>query len=189
MNRPGMIMRWTGISGCLAAAFLMVLGIWCPAKAGALTIYSYIDDQGNPMYTDAPETIPDKYRPRVRTHIQPDPPAKSTSIVDAVQRTVQDQAKKVGFTMPPLAFQMEGLNSAQSRILTYAGGAALALLVMIYLSKSQLLRMLGFCLLIALGIGTPVLMYVSDGGPMDAMTTKATAAGQAQQDRLPQLPR
>jgi hypothetical protein len=59
---------------------------------------------------------------------------------------------------------------------------------MMYLSKSQLMRMLGFCLLIALGIGTPVLMYVSDGGPMDTMKTRATAAGQAQQDRLQRLP-
>jgi len=28
------------------------------SEAQAVTIYSYIDDQGNPVYTDAPETIP-----------------------------------------------------------------------------------------------------------------------------------
>jgi hypothetical protein len=32
-------------------------------------------------------------------------------------------------------------------------------------------------------------MYVSDGGTMDVMKQKATAAGQAQQDRLQQMPR
>jgi hypothetical protein len=48
--------------------------------------------------------------------------------------------------------------------------------------------MLGFSLLIVLGIGAPVLMYVSDGGPMDTMKKKATASGQAQHERLNQLP-
>ena len=59
---------------------------------------------------------------------------------------------------------------------------------MMYLSKSQLVRMLGFSLLIVLGIGAPVLMYVSDGGPMDTMKKKASASGQAQHERLNQLP-
>jgi hypothetical protein len=63
------------------------------------------------------------------------------------------------------------------------------LILVMYLSQSQLVRMLGFCLLIVVGIATPVLMYVNDGGPMDAMKKKATAAGQAQQDRLQQVPR
>jgi hypothetical protein len=170
------------------ATVVVIMGMLYGADAGAVTIYSYIDDQGNPVYTDAPETIPEKYRPRVKTHVQPDPPVKPASIMDSVQQTVRDQAKKIRFTMPPLQFKMEGLNLAQSQILTYAGGAAFVLLVMMYLSKSQLMRMLGFCLLIALGIGTPVLMYVSDGGPMDTMKTRATAAGQAQQDRLQRLP-
>jgi hypothetical protein len=31
-------------------------------------------------------------------------------------------------------------------------------------------------------------MYVSDGGPMDTMKKKATASGQAQHERLNQLP-
>jgi hypothetical protein len=60
---------------------------------------------------------------------------------------------------------------------------------MMYLSKSQLIRMLGFGLLIVIGIGVPVLMYVSDGGPMDRMKQKSITAGQAQQDRLDQVPR
>jgi hypothetical protein len=33
-----------------------------------------------------------------------------------------------------------------------------------------------------------VLIYVSDGGPMDIMKNKAVTSGQAQQDRLQQAP-
>jgi hypothetical protein len=51
-----------------------------------------------------------------------------------------------------------------------------------------MIRLLALGLLIVLGIGTPVLMYTSDGGPMDSMKKKAAASGQAQQDRLQQVP-
>lgn len=83
---------------------------------------------------------------------------------------------------------MAGFNSVQSTILTYAGAAAVVLLLMMYMSKSPLVRMLGLCLLIVIGIGVPVLMYVSDGGPMDIIEKKAVASGQTQQNRLRQAP-
>ncbi|MBI3355952.1 MAG: DUF4124 domain-containing protein [Nitrospirae bacterium] len=168
---------------------LLIIGIiWIVPKAGATTIYSYIDDKGNPVYTDAPETIPEKYRAKVKTYEQPNPKATTPSLVQSVQQTVKEQAKNFGFKVPSFQVEMEGFNPTQSRILTYAGALAVVLLVMMYISKSQLVRMLGFCLLVVVGIGAPVLMYVSDGGPMDAMKKKATATGQAQQDRLQQAP-
>jgi hypothetical protein len=157
------------------------------------TYYSYIDDHGNPVYTDALEAIPEKYRAKVKTHEQRDPPAPSA--FQAVQSQIKEQAHQLGEQLrlkdkvPALWVPLDGLNPAQSRIVTYASAAALVLLVMMYLSKSQLVRMLGFCLLIVLAIGAPVLMYVSEGGPMDQLKQKATAAGQAQQNRADQIPR
>ena len=173
---------------CLVV-FATVMGLGYFTQVHALTMYSYIDDQGNLAYTDAPETIPEKYRARVKTHEQPDPVTKAPSVLQSIQQTVKEQTKNLGFTMPSFLIHMEGLNPAQSKILTYAGVAAVVLTLMMFLSKSQLVRLLGFCLLIVVGIATPVLMYVSDGGPMDGMKTKATAVGQAQQDRLQQVPR
>jgi hypothetical protein len=174
----------------LLAAGLALVVCQSGVTAGqAATIYSYIDDHGNPVYTDTPETIPDKYRAKVKTHERPDPEAKRQSVLQSVQQQIREQAKSWGFTWPSLQIDMAGLSPAQSRILTYAGAAALVLIVMMYVSKSQLVRMLGFCLLLVIGIGAPVLMYVSDGGTMDVMKQKATAAGQAQQDRLQQMPR
>lgn len=157
--------------------------------ADAVTIYSYIDEQGNPVYTDAPETIPEKYRAKVKTHEQPIPPAQTSSVVGSVQNTVREQMRTIGFSMPSLKLgqiRFSDFSPTQSRILNYVGGIALVLLVMMYLSKSQLVRILGFCLLILLGVGAPVLMYVSEDGPMDTMKKKATEVGQAQHNRLRQ---
>lgn len=178
------------LSGRLLFAWLacaLAMRVCTVADVQGATIYSYIDDKGHPVYTDAPETIPEKYRAKVKTY---EPSGlKSPTMMESVQQTVADRAKRFNLSLPSLNVQLEGLNPAQSRILTYAGAAALVLLLMMYLSKSQLVRMLGFCLLLVIGIGAPVLMYVSDGGPMDVMKQNATAAGQAQQDRLQQIPR
>ena len=166
----------------------VLLGQGAYVEAWAVTIYSYIDDQGNPVYTDSPETIPEKYRAKVKTHEQPDSLSKTPSRMQSVQQKIKEQAKNYGWEMPSFQIDMVGFKPAQSKILTYAGAAAVLLLLMMYMSKSPFVRLLGFCLLIVIGIGAPVLMYVSDGGPMDTMKKKAVASGQAQQDRLQQAP-
>lgn len=181
--------KYRGIAPLCLLVCTMVLGQGFFSGVCAVTVYSYIDDQGNPVLTDVPETIPEQYRAKVKTHEQPDPVTKPSSVMQSVQQTLKERVKNFGFKAPSIQIDMEGLNPAQSKILTYAGAAAVVLLLMMHFSKSQLVRLLGFCLLIVVGIGAPVLMYVSDGGPMDAMKKKATAAGQAQQDRLNQAPR
>ena len=168
---------------------IMVLGASLLTEAGATTVYSYIDDQGTPVLTDTPETIPEKYRARVKTHERPDPVSKPPSATQSMQESIKEQIKNLDFKMPSIGGDISGFSPAQSQILTYAGIIALGLLIMMYLSKSQLVRMLGFCLLILVAVAAPVLMYVSDGGPMDTMRKKATGAGQTQQDRLQQIPR
>ena len=160
----------------------LLLGVLTVPCAFGVTIYSYIDEQGNMVATDALDTIPHKYRSRVRTHERPDVPPPTPSFLQAVQRSVQTKAKEWGWTMS--SSQLGGMTQQQSRILTYAGGIAVVLLTVMLLSKSPFLRLLGFCLLIVLGIGTPVLLYVSDGGALDVMKTQATKAGQAQHNRL-----
>jgi hypothetical protein len=177
--------QYSALLSCLLC-WAMTCGDGFFNEGFAGTIYSYIDEQGTPVYTDALEKIPDKYRAKVKVHQQPDPVGKTPSMLESVQQTVREQAKNVGFRVPSFHLAMEGLNPAQSKVLTYAGAAALVLLLMMYFCKSQMMRTLGFCLLIVVGIGAPVLMYVSEDGPMDTMKKKAVTAGQAQQDRLQQ---
>ncbi len=150
----------------------------------ATTIYSYIDDFGDPVYTDDPESIPWKYRARAKAH-ERDPDSTRSSVMDSVQRTVNEQAKSYGFEVSWL----KRFSPSRVGLLPYAGGVAFLLLVMMYLCKnSPLLRLMAFGLLIILGITTPVLMYTSDGGPMDIMKDKAIEAEQAQENRLQQIP-
>jgi len=180
---------WSAVPFCLVVGVLAI-GQWCAVAAGAATVYSYIDDQGNPVFTDSPETIPEQYRAKVKTHERPDPVPKTPSMMQSVQQKVKEQAESFGRKMPPFQSGMKPLSLTQSPILTYVGIAAIILLLIMYVSKnSPMIRLLALGLLIVLGIGTPVLLYTSDNGPMDSMKKKAIASGQAQQDRLQQVPR
>lgn len=191
-RRNGMVKRNSKVVVRLQySILLMCLGLMLGLVpcTWATTIYSYMDDRGELVYTDSPHTIPEKYRTRVKTHEQPDSVSKSPSLTQSMQQQIKEQAKNHGWGMPSFHIDMEGLTPAQSKIVTYAGAAAVVLLLMMYLSKGPFMRMLGFCLLIMIGIGAPVLLYVSDSGPMDTMKKKAVASGQAQQDRLQQIQR
>lgn len=172
----------------------------------ATTIYSYIDEQGNPRFSDSMDNIPEKYRAKVKTHEQATPQERPPTVLDSARAMVPTSAiasfkQKViellqGFGIPVSAASgktgttpspASDMSSTQSRILNYAGVAAIVLLLMMYFSKSQLTRLLGLCLLVTLGIATPILLYVSDDGPMTTMKNKANVVGQAQQDRIKQI--
>lgn len=167
----------------------IALGIGATAEVLATTIYSYIDDQGNPVLTDSPETIPDKYRAKVKTHEQPASVEKAPSKIPSLQQKLREGAKSFRWDMPTFSRKLNKLSLSESPILNAAGMAAVVLLLIMYLSKnSPMIRLLALGLLLVLGIGTPVLLYTSDGGPMDILKKKAVASDQAQQDRLRQTP-
>jgi hypothetical protein len=208
MERDAVQTRSSGpVYGWITLAGLLLVGVALfPFQARATTIYSYIDEQGNPRFSDSMENIPEKYRAKVKTHEQASPQERSPSVLDSVRAVVSPTAiasfkEKVaeflqgfGITFPSAstktgaaAAPSSDMNSSQSRILNFAGVAAVVLLLMMYFSKSQLMRLLGLCLLVTLGVATPILLYVSDDGPMTSMKGRATAVGQAQQDRLKQV--
>jgi hypothetical protein len=167
----------------------VVLAMGVSIEAWATTMYSYIDDQGNLVYTDTLETIPQKYRARVKTHEQPDAVTKPPSTLQSVQEKIKTQTKNLGWEMPSAHLDLAGLAPEQSKIVTQAGIAAIILLaIMLFSKNSPMVRLLALGLLIVLGIGTPVLMYTGGGGPMERMKEKAVAAGQTQQNRLQTLP-
>lgn len=194
--------------GWIMLAGLLLLGIDpYPFQAHATTIYSYIDEQGDPRFSDSMENIPEKYRAKVKTHEQATPQERPPSAYDSVKaivlppiatvkQKVTELLQDLGIARPsvstkaasvPSTAPSSDLTASQSKIANYAGAAAVVLLVLMYLSKSQLVRLLALCLLVTLGVATPILLYVSDDGPMTGMKNRATAVGQAQQDRLKQV--
>ena len=157
-------------------------------EALATTMYSYIDEQGTPVITDNINTIPERYRARVKTTEQISTAPQRTSIAGTIHERVSNLGEQLVDMASGAAPNISGLSPSQSQILTYAGLAATVLLVAMYLSKGQVVRLLALWCLIMLGLVTPILMYVSKDGPMDVMKNKAAQVEKQHQDRVQQIP-
>ena len=58
----------------------------------ATTIYSYIDEQGNPRFSDSMDNIPEKYRAKVKTHEQTTPQERPPTVLDSARAMVPTSA-------------------------------------------------------------------------------------------------
>ena len=169
------------IGGCLVMSLASI-------EASATTIYSYIDEQGTPVMTDNFNTIPERYRARVKTTEQVATASQRASTVGTIHERVSNFGRQLRDMLSGAAPNISGLSPSQSGILTYAGLAAVVLLVAMNMMKGQFIRLLALGGLIMLGLATPVLMYVSDDGPMDAIKSQASQIEKQHQDRLRQVP-
>ena len=179
--------RWILTIGLLA----VVGGLFMPLasmEVWATTMYSYIDDQGTPVITDNFNTIPERYRARVKATEQTSSAPPGASTAGAIHERVTNWQSRVKDMASDAVPNISGLSHSQSKILTYAGVAALVLFVVVYMSKGQSIRLLALWFLIMLGLATPVLMYVSKDGPMDVIQKQAAQTEKKHQDRLRQLP-
>ena len=177
-----------------------ILAVWLLAVGGGLvmllasmealatTMYSYIDEQGTPVITDNFNTIPERYRARVKTTEQISTASQRSSGVGAINERLSNVGGQLRDMVSKAVPNISGLSHSQSEILTYAGLAAIVLLVAMNLSKGQVVRLLALWCLILLGLATPVLMYVSDDGPMGAMKNQASQIEKQHQDRVRQIP-
>lgn len=157
-------------------------------EALATTMYSYIDEQGTPVITDNLNTVPERHRARVRTTELTPTASQGTSIAGSIHERVSNLGGQLREMASGAVPNISGLSPSQSQILTYAGLAAIVLLIAINLSKGQMVRLLALWCLIMLGLATPVLMYVSKDGPMDAMKNKAAEVEKQHQDRVQRIP-
>ena len=155
-------------------------------EALATTMYSYIDEQGTPVITDNFNTIPERYRARVKTTELTSTAPQRTSTAGAIHERVTNWGRQFRDMASGAAPNISGLSRSQSQILTYAGLAAIVLLVAMNLSKGQMVRLLAMWCLLMLALGTPVLLYISDDGPADVMKSKAAAIEGKQEERLKQ---
>ncbi len=157
-------------------------------EASATTIYSYIDEQGTPVMTDNFNAIPEKYRAKVKTTEQATTASQSTSTAGTIHDGVSNFGRQLRGMVSGAAPNISGLSPSQSEILTYAGLAAIVLLVAMNVTKGPFIRLLALGCLIMLGLGTPILMYVTNDGPMDVMKNKASQVEKKHQDRIQQIP-
>jgi hypothetical protein len=166
---------------------VLLLGWLLPGslqEAGATTIYSYVDEQGTPVMTDNYNTIPERYRSKVKI-TDTSPSSQSTgSPMANLHNSVTHVTNDILKGMKGLVPDIPGMTSYQSQILTYAGLIALICIMAMYLSRSQVTRFLALWCLLLLGLATPVLLYVSKDGPIDILRGKAGEIQEKQQDRL-----
>ncbi len=177
-----------------------ILAVWLLAVGGyllmplasiealATTIYSYIDEKGTPVITDNFNTIPEQYRARVKTTEQISTAPQSTSTIGSINERLSHFGGQLRAMVSGAAPNISGLSPSQSEILTYAGLAAIVLLVAMNLSKGPFIRLLALWCLIMVGLATPILLYVSNDGPMDVMKNKASQIEKKHQDRVQQIP-
>jgi len=178
--------RWILVVWLLAIGSGLVIPLAFSTEALATTMYSYIDEQGTPVITDDLNTIPERYRAKVKTtDLTPTAPQR-TSTAGTIHDRVTSWGRQLRDVVTGAAPSISGLSRAQSQILTYAGLAAIVLLLVMNLSKGQMTRLLATWCLIMLAIGTPVLLYISDDGPADVMKSKAAAIQGKQEERLKQ---
>jgi hypothetical protein len=168
--------------------WLLAMPLTSSMEAGATTMYSYIDDQGTPVITDNFNTIPERYRSKVKTTEQISNAPQSASTAGAIHERVTSWQKRVTDMVSRAVPNISGLSASQSKILTYAGVAAIVLFIAMYMSKGQSIRLLALWCLIMLGLGTPVLLYISNDGPMDVIQKQAAQTEKKHQDRLQQIP-
>ena len=180
--------RWMLAVWLLAMVSGLLMPLTSSMEAGATTMYSYIDDQGTPVITDNFNAIPERYRAKVKTTEQTSNVPQGTSTAG----TIHERVTKLGRQFTDMASNsvpnISGLSTSQSKILTYAGVAAIVLFIAMYMSNGQSIRLLALWCLIMLGLATPVLMYVSKDGPMDVIQKQAAQTEKKHQDRLQQIP-
>jgi hypothetical protein len=180
--------RWMLAIGLLAMVSGLLMPLASSMEAGATTMYSYIDDHGTPVITDNFNTIPERYRAKVKTTEQTASAPQGASTAGAIHERVTKLGRQFTDMASSSVPNISGLSASQSKILTYAGVAAIVLFIAMYMSKGQSIRLLALWCLIMLGLATPVLMYVSKDGPMDVMQKQAAQTEKKHQDRLQQIP-
>ena len=184
------IQQWLqkGMHLGIGVVLLIVTSLTMPYAASAETIYSYIDEQGTPVLTDNYNSIPERYRAKVKTTERPVSPPVQAAPLGAIHNTVTSWGKKITGAIPGFAPEISGLSPAQSKILTTAGLVGLICVIAMYMSRNQAIKFISLWILIISGIVTPVLLYTAQDGAADAMKAKATDAAKKQQDRLQQVP-
>jgi len=180
--------QWMFAIWLLAMVSGLLMPLTSSMEAGATTMYSYIDDQGTPVVTDNFNTIPERYRAKVKTTEQTSSAPQGASTAGAIHERVTNWQNRVADMASRAVPDISGLSPSQSKILTYAGVGAIVLFITMYMSNGQSIRLLALWCLIMLGLATPVLLYVSKDGPMDVMQKQAAQTEKKHQDRLKQIP-
>jgi len=184
-----------GPSGRLLAVVLLVLWIGClvagPIDQALATTYTYVDDRGTVVFTDDKNSIPPRYRARVKVREERESPKGAGALIEQGAAAVEQVTDKIAGTVTGAAsespFTIAGLSPYQSRVLSLAFVAAAVMGGVMLLSGNPALRFLMRWLLVLLAIGTTATMYFSEGGLAQKAGGTAREMQQTQQQKSQQI--
>ncbi len=174
-------------------AILGILLFWIsslllPEVVFASTVYSYIDEQGTPVLTDNFESIPERYRAKVRvTEQTPKSPSEHSAAVQ-LQQKMADLAHNADGMFGSFAPSISGLTHYQSRVLSFGGLVAAICLLARLFGRGQAIRFFSLWGLIMLGLTVPALFFTSQDGPLDRLSGQAGKIQEKQQEHLQHAP-
>lgn len=172
-----------GLLACLAL-------LWCGCfMAGSMesawaATYKYVDDKGTVVFTDKLDSIPERYRARVKV-VENGESAKvggPGATVKQVTDRAKDMASRFTIAIP-------GLSPYQSTVLTVAFAAAVLMFATMMLSGNKAVQLLMRWLLVLLLIGTTATMYFSEGGLTQKAKGAAKEMERTQQQKAQQIER
>jgi len=180
------------LNGSTAAIFGILL-LWIssfllPGIASATTIYSYIDDRGTPVLTDNFESIPERYRAKVKVTEQAPKVESDHSAAVKLQQQIAGWAHNTGGELGKFAPDISGLTHYQSQVLSFGGIAAVICLLARLFVRSQAARFLSLWCLIMLGLTVPALLFTSQNAPLDLFRDQAVKIQDKQQEHLQRAP-
>ena len=180
------VKRRTGV--IFGILLLWINSLLLPGIASATTIYSYIDDRGTPVLTDNFESIPERYRAKVRVTEQVPKGTSDHSAAIRLQQKITDLANSTGGGLGKFAPSISGLTQYQSQVFSYGGIIAVLCLLARFFGRNQVVRFLSLWCLIMLGLIVPALVFTSQDAPLDRLTGQAANIQGKQQEHLQRAP-
>ena len=184
--RQGHVLLNRGVVAILGILLLWISSVLRPEIVFATTIYSYIDEQGIPVLTDNFESIPERYRAKVRVTEQAPKGATYHSAAVKLQQKIGDLFQSSGGVVGAFAPNISGLTHYQSQVLSFGGIVAVICLLARFFGRNQAVRFLSLWCLVLAGLIVPALLFTSQDGPLDRLTGQAGNIQEKQQDRLKQ---
>jgi len=186
--QQGHVLLNSGAVAILGVLLLWISSVLRPEIVFATTIYSYIDEQGTPVLTDNFESIPERYRAKVRVTEQVPKGATDHSAAVKLQQKIGDLFKSSGGGFGTFAPNISGLTHYQSQVLSFGGIVAVICLLARFFGRNQAVRFFSLWCLVMAGLIVPALLFTSQDGPLDRLTGQAGNIQGKQQDRLKQTP-
>ena len=187
-NRRRCVLFMSGTATTLGVLILWISSLLLPEIASATTIYSYIDERGTPVLTDNFESIPERYRAKVRVTEQTPKNTSEHSAAIKLQQKMTDLAHGTDGMLSSFAPSISGLTQYQSRVLSFGGIAAVVCLLARLLVKGQAVRFLTLWCLVMLGLTVPALFLTSQDAPLDRLIGQAGKIQEKQQEHLQRAP-